>query len=82
MQRKKYIYNALIAISLCKRNKNARMRRYEITARVGLDMYRAVVEAKNIKEANEMALSMGHKLSNYGKCGSLRGVSVEAIKPK
>lgn len=58
------------------------MRKYKITARVGLDTFSAIVEAKNAYEANDKALSMGHKLSNYGEERFLQGVTVEPINSK
>lgn len=58
------------------------MRKYKITARVGLDAYSAIVEAKNAYEANDKALAMGHKLSNFGEGRFLQSVTVKAISSK
>lgn len=58
------------------------MRKYKITARVGLDTYSAIVEAKNAYEANDKAVSMGHKLSNFGEGRFFQGVTVKAINSK
>lgn len=56
------------------------MRNYKITAYVGLETHSKVIKAKNSYDANQIALSYGHKLSNYGRAGFFRGVSVKAIK--
>ncbi len=56
------------------------MRKYKITAFVGLETHTKTVEAKNSIEANKKALDYGHKMSSYGNGGFLRGVKVTAIK--
>lgn len=58
------------------------MRKYKITARVGMDTYSAIVEAKNAYEANNKALSLGHKFTDYGRGRFLQGVTVRAISLK
>lgn len=58
------------------------MKKYKITARVGLDTYSAVVEAKNAFEANDKAVAMGHKLSDFGQGRFLQGVTVRVINSK
>ena len=58
------------------------MKKYEITVRVGRETHKKIVEAKNINEANDMALSMGHKLSNFGQGHFFSGVSVKSVNTK
>lgn len=56
------------------------MRKYKITAFVGMESHSKTIEAKNSYEANQKALDYGHKMSNYGSGGFLRGVKVTAVK--
>lgn len=56
------------------------MRKYKVIAYVGLETHKQVIEAKNLVEANKLALDFGHKKSDYGSGKFLRGVSVKAVK--
>lgn len=56
------------------------MRKYKITAYVGLETYTKVIEAKNSVEANKQALDYGYKMSKFGNGSFLRGVSVRSVK--
>lgn len=53
------------------------MRKYKIIAYVGCECYSKEIDAKNYMEAKEKAVDYGHKLSNYGNGGFLRGVCVK-----
>lgn len=55
------------------------MRKYKITAFIGLDSHSKIIFAKNSYEANQQALDFGHKLSNYGRSGFLRGTKVTYV---
>ena len=56
------------------------MRKYKITAYVGMDTHSKIVEAKNSFEAGQMALNWGNSLSGYGRNHYFRGTKVSAIK--
>lgn len=56
------------------------MRKYKITAYVGMETHTKVIEAKNSREANEKALDYGQKMSKFGNGSFLRGVSVKSVK--
>ena len=55
------------------------MRKYRITAFVGLDTHTKVIEAKNSIEANDKALAFGYEKSGHGS-KFLQGVRVSPVK--
>lgn len=43
------------------------MRKYRITALVGLDAHTKIIEARNSIEANDKALAFGYEKSGHGQ---------------
>lgn len=55
------------------------MRKYHITALVGLDSHTKIIEARNSIEAHDKALAFGYEKSRHGQ-KFLQGVRVQAVK--